>query len=932
MGKIVRNLKRQALFFLVSLLLTSLIFPVATVFADPPGTMASRFTPEEAARSYLYYGALSKCFKERELSSGFNDDLIKESDAKIGKWLSGGAGVFENPSIGYFLTGSGSSVTVDNDTVGCSNPEWILDAINLWGYTDPIQALCDFGAKRRDGSTECVNRLGVDFTGNDERTWGWGSTALYRGIKFTTFQDAVKNKVYGSQDPKLTPEATYILQLNAFNAGCLGSSSPSVYTGSATDEFLYKISQVDYGTGKITKDVKFYGKLAKNDSIKYMTSTSSLSNISMTCGELAESLEKYVDEYSQYIRDLLDAGGTVAPPGGSSSAGTGATVTPTCGSVITTGIGWIVCPVIGTLTTLNDSMWSFVENLLFVNPISQSNDGVYKGWVTIRNISNVFFVIAFLVIIFSQLSGFGVSNYGVKKLLPRIIVVAIAINLSFIVMQVAIDATNIIGKGLYDAIYTSSPTPTIGWADALKLVLEGSGIALGAGAAGAAALVILGPEAALLALLPILLAALVSFLAAVLTLIFRQAIIPILAMIAPLAFIANLLPNTEQWFKKWSKLLLNMLMLYPMAALVFAGARFASSAIIGEAVKQGNTFDIIIGLIVLSLPLFSLPFLSRQGAPMLAKVSGALGSLGKRITSPIDNFSKELSKEARVRGDNAAMNAQNPKRLTRLRQRYLRSSADRKAILGSQESELNRGTADYISEKAINDADFRNKMAAGGGSGADSRAQARAIKAQDDIFKSEQEAEAILLRNLTRDKIIERAKGGAGITEAQQAAAFDKIMQTGNLEEREQMYGSLTPATSQRIKAIAENNYYARGDSKIFNPKLGDTIKAGEGAGGTTVKQALEAQFTENLSNGSFSAAALSNDEKVATRIKDRIKEVTDDASRKALAAQAQAALSLPTSVDLGKDHRAALQAIIDAAAGAGGSSLIITDRNGNPQ
>lgn len=481
--------------------------------------------------------------------------------------------------------------------------------------------------------------------------------------------------------------------------------------------------------------------------------------------------------------------------------------TPTCGSVITTGIGWIVCPVISTLTALNDSMWSFVENLLFVNPISKSNDGVYKGWVTIRNISNVFFVIAFLVIIFSQLSGFGISNYGVKKLLPRIIVVAIAINLSFIVMQAAIDATNIIGKGLYDVIYASSSTPTIGWADALKLVLGGSGIALGA---GAAALVILGPEAALLALLPILLSALVSFLAAALTLIFRQAIIPILAMIAPLAFIANLLPNTEQWFKKWSKLLLNMLMLYPMAALVFAGARFASSAIIGEAVKQGDTFNMIIGLIVLSLPLFSLPFLSRQGAPMLAKVSGALNNFGKKVTSPVSEFSKELSKDARVRGDNAAMNAQNPKRLTRLRQRYLRSSADRKAILGAQKSELDRGTADYISEKAINDADFRNKMAAGGAAGADRRALASAINVSSEINAKEvKAADAVINRlDLSAKEIQDAASGvsssvkGVAVDSAMREAAIARSGLVSTVDDMEAIVASSGSMNSDQRRAL----------------------------------------------------------------------------------------------------------------------------------
>ena len=54
----------------------------------------------------------------------------------------------------------------------------------------------------------------------------------------------------------------------------------------------------------------------------------------------------------------------------------------------------------------------------------------------------------FLAIIISQLTGFGISNYGIKKMLPRLIIAAILVNLSIYICQIAVDLSNILGYGL----------------------------------------------------------------------------------------------------------------------------------------------------------------------------------------------------------------------------------------------------------------------------------------------------------------------------------------------------------------------------------------------------------------------------------------------------------------------------------------------------
>jgi len=311
----------------------------------------------------------------------------------------------------------------------------------------------------------------------------------------------------------------------------------------------------------------------------------------------------------------------------------------TCGSEVT-GMGWIVCPIVNALTGLNDVVWRVVSSLLTVNPLNQA-EPIFQAWGTIRSIANVLFAIFFLVIIFSQLSSVGIDNYGIKKLLPRLIVSAILVNISFVIVQISVDLANVIGSSLYGLLSGMTLGYIPSWVSTAEIILSGSGLAV------VGTFVVFGSASAFWLLLPMALMGLLGLFAAILTLIFRQAIIPVLAILAPLAFVAYLLPNTEQWFKKWRDALISMLMLYPMAALIFGGSKFAASVIV--AGHEGEYWANLIGLIVLTVPLFSLPFLVRQGGPILSKVGGALSKLAETARKPLTSWGKEHQDEAKSR-------------------------------------------------------------------------------------------------------------------------------------------------------------------------------------------------------------------------------------------------------------------------------------------
>jgi len=317
----------------------------------------------------------------------------------------------------------------------------------------------------------------------------------------------------------------------------------------------------------------------------------------------------------------------------------------TCGDIVT-AIGWIVCPVLDAVTGLDDAMWGLVSNLLNVSPLEQSS-GAYSVWSAFRNISNVILVIIFLVIIFSQLTGAGVSNYGVKKMLPRLVIAAILINVSFFVMQLAVDLANIIGSSLYGFITHSGAIidqDKLSWKSVVGTLATGTALGTTAVAgvvAGGAALAFMGPEA-LLFILPGAVAAFLGFLAAVATLIFRQAAIPILAIVAPLAFAAYILPNTRNWYDRWQKMFVSMLMLYPLASLLFGGVQVAASII----VNHDNIWSEFVALLVLGVPLFSLPFLARQTGPLLSKTYGKMQGWSKQGSKAASKIADPYRKNA----------------------------------------------------------------------------------------------------------------------------------------------------------------------------------------------------------------------------------------------------------------------------------------------
>lgn len=292
-------------------------------------------------------------------------------------------------------------------------------------------------------------------------------------------------------------------------------------------------------------------------------------------------------------------------------------------------VSWSACPQTDKITQAVDWLYDKIKDILVIDPV-EMKDGtpIYEVWKYARMVTNIVFIILLLVVIYSQITGVGISNYGIKKILPKLIIVAVLVNLSFIICSLAVDLSNIIGgslRGLMMSIEQSAITSMQVSEEDYYLTMSKMYSALGTGYLWALAGGKIMLEAgAIYMLIPVALGALVAVVSGLITIAMRQAVVMLLVMIAPLAIVAYMLPNTEKWFKKWKDLFVRMLVFYPMFSLLFGVSSLAGGAIIASS---KDTFGLILGLGVKIFPLFFSWSLMKMSGTFLATVNAKINSL-----------------------------------------------------------------------------------------------------------------------------------------------------------------------------------------------------------------------------------------------------------------------------------------------------------------
>ncbi len=343
-------------------------------------------------------------------------------------------------------------------------------------------------------------------------------------------------------------------------------------------------------------------------------------------------------------------------------------------------LGWVVCPTLEWLGGASEDVYNrFVKPSLQIEPklfSGKQDEGVMKGWGTFRDIANALFIILFLFVIFSQLTGVGIDNYGIKKILPKMVVAAILINLSYWVCLLLVDLSNIVGNGfqaMFDNlgsglgknIELNIPGSNIGEDSEVNKNLQEAGMTTISAVVILAALV--GMVGAVWANPAILLSLLVAALGVAISIFFlfilltvRQAAVVVLTVLSPVAVVCYMLPNTKSLLDKWWKMFSALLLLFPICGLLIGGGNYISKLLLSSGIADDGFLQALMAMIVGIVPVFFIPTLLKNSF-------SAMGNVGAKISSIGQNIGKASTGAAKGAGAYKALQESGRRRQVRIR-------------------------------------------------------------------------------------------------------------------------------------------------------------------------------------------------------------------------------------------------------------------------
>lgn len=534
-------------------------------------------------------------------------------------------------------------------------------------------------------------------------------------------------------------------------------------------------------------------------------------------------------------------------------------------------IGYIVCPASRFMAKILDAAFNAFSNFFEIAPLdrgTQAGDLLYRTWAVMRNIANALFAIFFIVIVLSQVSNIGISNYGIKKLLPRLIAVAVLVNISYYLCVAAIDFSNILGLGVKNVLDLMKPTVTLGydsWSKQVNTLLTATVLATGVG--------IVLVTASLVALFPLLVGAAISLIVAVILMLARVAIILGLTIVSPLALACLLLPNTKSWYNKWKDLFVSMLMLYPLVSLVFGASTIAGLIIMNSSISDNAAGSVslqLFGLAVQMIPLAITPLLLRIGGGVLGQIGGTAAKSG------IFNNARKKSDQFVTRRKNArdlrAIKATGNKRrkgLSGVRDRVVRRRYLRKGIQSKRESEYHTARSDYISGytsgttgyggdkktklgfgKTTRGEKFAGKLGAGAGDAKLAISNAENVQAH--LLSEEAQAAKLTLRHYDQPQLTNLASD-PNTSQVIRQAAIELVKERGTPLDINQLVKSSGKGTTRAQRQLIASA--AASASPLYStPEAQQSIIEG--------KIQDQQSFTQNivspaLTNGTLSAKSL---------------------------------------------------------------------------
>ena len=864
------------------------ILPITNILSAHPALALkdpSRFSnlkENDQYKFFTYASAMAQCFSQPTIRVHQDvDDQMLHDNVVFANWENTWVYVGTYPGVKGFNGGG----------INCTDKGFQQEAFNTFGIS-PNELLCYMGYPKNglkgknDSNAKheyCVN-LGStnDFTYNGVPERGTGSENFLNALTALTGYDrnvAEKNAyikyrkysdwIKGCVDGEATNKSDNTWKVSVVNTDA--KKVDTIYKPKGKTEYMYGSSIYSTKPEFSCKSVESELAIASKKYLNFLEAN--LANTA--CAGLAEKelaackagIEHKNEgtycntHYDEKDREACKKGQSAkieAPSEGDN----GEEEKNSCGI---DGIGWLVCPVMNFVASLNDAAYSAISGFLDIKPAilgdNSNTSGAKQGWNFFRNIANAIFAVIFLWIIFSQISNVGVSNYGIKKILPRLIIGALLVNLSYYICQIFVDLSNILGHTLKDALESGAGgvgtgSEATGWGSAIAATIVGVGgvVAFAALAVG----------------IPTLVAGFFAIMTVFIILVVRQAGIILLVAISPVAFAAWLLPNTEDLFKKWMKMFRGLLLVFPIISLLYGAGKLAGAILISSATVDPNNPDETMQLVALAattMPLIATPFVLQNSLSSLGSIGAKIGRMSAGAHS---RLAGNVKSTAKGRVDNSVIGDTKRKYLDFMdRKRASMRASDRRA--------------------KIDNSKFGRFM---GWDKGGARARATVNKA----FESDVENASTMLQGMTSSEIAAIAKtgktsDGKEVSQSMYAATIDHTMANGSFTERMDVLSSLKGKDAS-IKQRAIKAAYAKKDNNILGNGFGDAILNDE----VGSMQDLSNMAVNNAASGNLQAEHLVQNGAATKWLSDAITTSGSQQAKDAFRKAGEVAVSNPNT------------------------------------
>jgi len=362
-------------------------------------------------------------------------------------------------------------------------------------------------------------------------------------------------------------------------------------------------------------------------------------DVSTTCGYY----DKNDDNPSSFPRNnydwtLANTSDAVVdvPPSTSGPGGTNTESGDSCESAMDGFTGLWVCPMLTGADRLITATEGIIEKKLQVNTEFTSNEGLHDAWTQLARISSGLLVIVALAMIISTALGFDlVSSYTLKKMLPRIVIGAIGIWLSWALATTYIGFMNDLGRGISGLMFEPFKnlyTDVSSFSDVnLKYIAGHSFSQTDALTDNTAGLVFTGAfvlfivsHGGLFAILSAGLTIIVAMLIGLFLLALREVLIVFLLIMAPIGVASWMLPNTQKVWKLWSGTFNKLLLLYPLFMGAFTAGKIFALISVHSAKTNNGVIEVLIPMIAYVSPFFFLPVLFKLAGGVFSNITGAV--------------------------------------------------------------------------------------------------------------------------------------------------------------------------------------------------------------------------------------------------------------------------------------------------------------------